>query len=150
MAGQQLFREMKILCVLCVLLWLHSPRLKSLRVSIALKRKVTGGFLAVVGYMLSPLSWWNDAFVNLPLALLFAWLVSAFYKPAFAAAMVIGYWLTNVLGFVLMHKGAQKMLTEKQKKYSARDLLRDVGISLLYTGLIVALIKLGVLKPLGN
>jgi hypothetical protein len=145
MTGQQLF-----LCVLCVPLWLHSRRLKSLRVSMALKRKITGGGLAVVGYMLSPLSWWNDAFVNVPLALAFAWLVSAFYKPAFAAAWVIGYWLTNVLGFVLMHKGAQKMLTEKQKKYSARDLLRDVGISLLYTGLIVALVKLHVIKPLGN
>ena len=26
--------------------------------------------------MLSPLSWWNDLFVNVPLALVFAWLVS--------------------------------------------------------------------------
>jgi hypothetical protein len=49
---------------------------------------------------------------------------------------------------VLMHKGAQRMLTEKERKYSKRDLLRDVGISLLYTGLIVALIKFGVLKPI--
>ena len=32
------------------------------------KRKIYGGFLSVLGFMLSPLSWWNDAFVNLPLA----------------------------------------------------------------------------------
>jgi hypothetical protein len=38
--------------------------------------------------MLSPLSWWNDLFVNLPLALVFAWLVGLFYKPAFEIAWV--------------------------------------------------------------
>jgi hypothetical protein len=63
---------------------------------------------------------------------------------------VIGYWLTNVLGFILMHKGAQKMLSDKDKKYSRKDLLRDVGISLLYTLVIVALVKFGVLKPVQN
>ena len=113
----------------------------------ALKRKLTGGVLALVGYMLSPLSWWNDMFVNVPLALVFAWVVSAFYKPAFGVALVIGYWLTNVLGFVLMHKGAQQMLSEEEQKYSRRELLKDVLISLLYTVLIVVLVKMGVLKP---
>ena len=116
----------------------------------ALKRKVTGGVLAFVGYMLSPLSWWNDAYVNLPLALAFAWIIGLFYKPAFGASLVIGYWLTNVLGFVLMHKGAEKVLSEKNKAYSRRELIRDVGISLLYTALIVALLKLKILKPIEN
>jgi hypothetical protein len=116
----------------------------------AWKRKVTGGVLAVVGFMLSPLSWWNDLFVNVPLALVFAWVVSWFYRPAFEACLIVGYWLTNVVGFVLMHKGAQKMLTEKERKYSSRDLCRDVGISLAYTGLIVVLVKLGVLKPIAG
>jgi len=37
----------------------------------AWKRKVTGGILGLVGFMLSPLSWWNDLFVNVPLALVF-------------------------------------------------------------------------------
>ena len=113
----------------------------------AWKRKITGGVLATVGYMLSPLSWWNDAFVNLPLALVFAWVVSAFYRPAFEVSLVVGYWLTNVIGFVLMQKGAQTMLADRGKKYSRRDLLRYVGISLVYTGLIVMLLKVGVLKP---
>ena len=112
------------------------------------KRKITGGIMAVAGFMLSPLSWWNDLFVNVPLAIAFAWVVSLFYKPAFNACVVLGYWLTNVLGFVLMHKGAQKMVSESERKYSWRDLLRDVGVSLLYTGLIVGLIKFGVLKPI--
>ena len=106
--------------------------------------------MAVVGFMLSPLSWWNDLFVNVPLALAFAWVISLFYKPAFSASVVLGYWLTNVLGFVLLHKGAQRMISEDARKYSRRDLLRDVGVSLLYTALIVGLIKSGVLKPIQN
>jgi hypothetical protein len=114
----------------------------------AWKRKITGGALVFIGYMLSPLSWWNDLFVNVPLALAFAWMVSLFYKPAFAPSVVLGYWLTNVLGLVLLHKGAQKALTDNEKKYTRRDLARDIVISLLYTGLIVALVKFGVLKPI--
>jgi hypothetical protein len=114
------------------------------------KRKVGGGLLAAVGFMLSPLSWWNDLFVNVPLALAFAWLVSLFYKPAFAICAVVGYWLTNVLGFMLMHKGARQMLSKEARKYSRRDLVRDVGVSLLYTALIVCLIKFGILQPVQN
>lgn len=118
---------------------------------------MTGGILGVIGFMLSPLSWWNDAVVNLPLALIFATLVGLVYRPvaepdstAFNAAVILGYWLTNVLGFVLLHKGAQQVLSNEEKKYSRRALLKDVVVSILYTALIVVLIKTGVLKPIGK
>ncbi len=114
----------------------------------AWKRQITGGVLAFIGFMLSPLSWWNDLFVNVPLALVFAWLISLFYAPAFTTSLVLGYWLTNVLGFVLMHKGAQHMFAREDRKYSRRDLVRDIGISLAYTLVIVVLVKVGVLKPI--
>ena len=120
------------------------------RPSMAWKQKFSGGLLAGIGFMLSPLSWWNDLVVNLPLALAFAWVASFFYKPAFETCVIIGYWLTNILGLVLMQKGAQKMLSNEQRKYSRRDLLRDFAISLLYTGLILLLLKFGVLKPIEN
>ena len=116
----------------------------------AWKRKVTGGLLAVVGYLLSPLSWWNDMFVNVPLALAVAWPISLFWKSAFVPSLIVAYWLTNVLGFVLMHKGAQTLFSEKPRPYSRRDLLRDLGVSLLYTGLILVLVKLAILKPIKN
>jgi hypothetical protein len=114
----------------------------------AWKRKIAGGFLASIGYLLSPLSWWNDLFVNVPLAVAFAWIVSLFYKPAFMPAAVLGYWLTNILGFVLLHKGAQQIASEKQTPYSRRDLLRDIFISLAYTALIILLVKWHVLQPI--
>src|SRR6266853_2016746 len=100
----------------------------------AWKRKFRGGVLAIVGYILSPLSWWNDLFVNVPLAVAFAWIVSLFDKRAFEWSLIVGYWLTNIAGMIMLHKGAQKLLTDKDKRYSRRDLLRDLGISLAYTG----------------
>jgi hypothetical protein len=116
----------------------------------AWKRKASGGILAFVGYMLSPLSWWNDLFVNVPLALVFAWVVSFFYKPAFGGSLVLGYWLTNVLGFVLMQKGGEKIFSKQDKPYTGRALLRDMAISLVYTGVIVFLVKVEILKPVEN
>src|SRR6185436_17119863 len=110
------------------------------------KRKAYGSVLAFIGFMLSPLSWWNDLFVNVPLAVGFAWLVSLVYKPAFTAAAIVGYWLTNVLGLVLLQKGAQKMLASGEKPYTRKSFFRDLLISLLYTLLIVGLIQSGVLK----
>lgn len=111
----------------------------------------------MIGFILSPLSWWNDAVVNLPLALVFASLVGLVYRPvaepnstAFNATVILGYWLTNILGFVLLHKGAQQVLSNEQKKYSRRELLKDVGVSLAYTALIVFLIKMGILKPISK
>ena len=111
------------------------------------KRRLSGGVLATIGYLLSPLSWWNDAFINIPLALAFAWIVSFFYKPAFSASVIVGYWITNVLGFVFMHKGARQMVSEKPPTGLRRELRTDVIVSLIYTGVIVALVKFGILKP---
>ena len=113
----------------------------------AWKRKISGGALATIGYLLSPLSWWNDAFVNIPLALVFAWVVSFFYKPAFAASLIIGYWLTNVFGLMLLHKGARQVFSDKPLPDSRRELWMDVIVSVIYTVVIVALVKLEVLKP---
>ena len=90
-------------------------------------------------------------FINVPLAVGFAWIVSLFYRPAFQMAVIIGYWLTNVLGFVLMHKGARKIFSKEElPPYSKRDLARDVAVSLLYTLLIAVLVKLKVLQPLAD
>ncbi len=113
--------------------------------------RIKGGVLAFVGFLLSPLSWWNDAVVNLPLALGFAWLIGCIYRPAFEPAVVLGYWLTNVLGFIFMHKGANQALRpEEARAYTWRQFGRDLLISLGYTLLIVLLLKLKVLQPLAE
>lgn len=119
------------------------------------QRKITGGIVAVVGYMLSPLSWWNDTFVNLPLALALAWVVSLFFSAGwreayFQVCIVVGYWLTNIIGLVLLQKGAKQVVSDERKPYTRRAFLIDVGISLAYTGIILLLVKFGVLKPIAD
>jgi hypothetical protein len=113
----------------------------------AWKTSLKAGTLTFIGYMLSPLSWWNDMFLNIPLAVGFAWVVSRFYAPAYEFAVVFGYWLTNVLGLYLMHRGIQNLRGQEQLKLR-HNLHRDLLISLAYTALIVVLLKLGLLQPL--
>ncbi|MCL5098153.1 MAG: hypothetical protein M1608_11630 [Candidatus Omnitrophica bacterium] len=110
--------------------------------------RIKHGLIAFVGYILSPLSWWNDWFINIPLALAFAWVCSLFYPAAFQAALVGGYWLTNVLGLILLHFGTEQMLTSIPKRLSRRTIIKDLAISLLYTLCIVALAKWKILQPL--
>jgi hypothetical protein len=112
------------------------------------KRRVHGGILAAIGFLLSPLSWWNDLFINVPLALAFAWGVSCFHAPAFGVSFVVGYWLTNVLGLIFMHKGAARLVTGQAEPYTWKKFLRDLTVSLGYTALIVLLVRLDLIKPL--
>jgi hypothetical protein len=115
------------------------------------KQKISGGIIAFIGYILSPLSWWNDLFVNIPLAYAGAWLVSLVYRPAFLTSFVISYWITNIAGLIMMHKGIVKVARKAGQKgvYSKKDLLKDVAWSLFYTALIVALVEFRVIKPIG-
>ncbi len=107
--------------------------------------------MGILGFMLSPLSWWNDLLVNVPLAVAFGWLVALLHRAWFEPAVILGYWLTNVLGLILMQKGAQTALGgAAPRRYTRRDFARDLLISLLYTGVIVLLVKLKVLQPVGD
>jgi hypothetical protein len=114
------------------------------------KRRLAGGAVGVVGFLLSPLSWWNDLFVNIPLALAGAWLVGLVWPAAFGAAFVVAYWMTNVLGLVLLQKGTRQALGAPARPYSRQELLKDLAVSLLYTLLIVALVRLKVLQPISD
>lgn len=111
-------------------------------------RRLRGGLLGIIGFLLSPLSWWNDLFINVPLALGFAWLVALLWPAAFEAAFIAGYWLTNVLGLVLLTRGAKELLAGRPSPYSRRELLKDLLVAAAYTAVIVVLIKLRVLQPL--
>ena len=64
------------------------------------------------------------------------------------ASFVLGYWLTNILGLVLMQRGAETALAKKLKPYGASQIARDLVISLLYTALILALVKMRIMAPL--
>ncbi len=108
--------------------------------------------MGIVGYILSPLSWWNDAFVNIPIAYVCGWLASLAHEQAFLPVFVISYWITNIAGFVLLHKGVEMIARKEGKKnpYSRREFLKDIALSLGYTALIILLVKLNIIKPVGS
>ncbi len=106
------------------------------------------GALALVGlgWLLSPLCWWNDLLFNLPLALGFAKVV-AFWNPDwFLPGLVTGYWLSNVVGIVLMQSGALGLIPGERKPDRKRELLVGLLTSSLYTLAVVLLVKLGWLQ----
>lgn len=113
-----------------------------------MQNKLKGGVISIVGFLLSPLSWWNDLIINIPLAYGFASLVSILNKDLFTGAMIFGYWATNLLGFVLMHKGLGEINRGETKREGNKEesIKKDILISLLYTLLIVALIKFGIVR----
>ena len=96
----------------------------------------------MVGFLLSPLSWWNDLIVNVPLAYLLAnpiaWLWPSLYVPAFVGA----YWLTNLLGLLMLDSGIRGLFGGRAQAGSRS---RVLAYSLLYTLLILGLATLGYL-----
>ncbi|MFA5388465.1 MAG: hypothetical protein WC312_01775 [Candidatus Omnitrophota bacterium] len=114
-------------------------------------QKLYGGILGAIGFLLSPLSWWNDLFINFPIAYACATAINFIYKNSFLHAFVISYWLTNVLGLVLLQKGLEKSAvsgSKIKKRYSKKDLLRDILLSIAYSVLIIILVKAGIIKPI--
>jgi hypothetical protein len=101
--------------------------------------------LALVGFgwLLSPLCWWNDLLINLPLAVGFAKLVSLLNPAWLVPALVGGYWLSNMAGVLLMQNGALGLLPEERRPQRSREWLWTLVTSSLYTGVILVAVKLG-------
>ena len=102
-------------------------------------KNLRGGVLMSLGYMLSPLSWWNDLFFNLPIALVFGYGMSWFNPHWFISGTVIGYWLSNVVGMVMMQFGAVALFLPDNGNL-LRDTLMGLGGATLYTIVVAALV----------
>jgi hypothetical protein len=103
--------------------------------------------LMAVGWLLSPLCWWNDLVINLPVAWVFAKLAERLEPGWFAPGLVMGYWLSNVLGIVLLQSGALALLPSGEAPPDRRrEWLVGLASSTAYTLAVVALVKLGVLQ----
>ena len=109
-------------------------------------QKLRGSLFVGIGYMLSPLSWWNDVFFNLPIALLFAYLISWIKPDWFFQFTVIGYWLSNVLGIAMMQMGAMDMFFDEEKRNLKRDLFLGLGGSTIYTIVVAGLVYFHILE----
>lgn len=112
----------------------------------ALFKKMRGGLLFVIGYLLSPLSFWNDLFFNLPVAYGFGYLWSWISQDWFLPATIVGYWLSNIAGILLMQFGAIDVLRESPKERNfKKELAMGILSSTAYSLLILALVQFKIL-----
>jgi hypothetical protein len=138
----------------------------------AFLQKLRGGTFLTLGFLLSPLSWWNDLIFNLPLAYGVGYLCSLVVSDWLLPGTIAGYWLSNILGILLLQSGVLDLLAAQPptdppqisaggiqpdfnhtfknhsfKKHSfKKELFTGVVSATLYTGLIVALVQLKILE----
>jgi hypothetical protein len=106
-----------------------------------------GGCLALVGFLLSPLSWWNDIFVNFPIAYAIAMLFGIIDTRLFQPVFILAYWGTNVVGFILLQKGAKLVLNPDDYRRGFQEGWHStLKWGTIYTLLVVVLILTGVLE----
>ncbi|MEH2071922.1 MAG: hypothetical protein V7K47_27860 [Nostoc sp.] len=109
-------------------------------------KKLRGGFFLVLGYLLSPLCWWNDLIFNLPIAYAFGYGCSLFFPKLLLPCSIIGYWLSNIVGILLMQFGSQEIFQKEPKKHNLKkELFTGLISSTAYTLLILLLIQLKIL-----
>ncbi|RAM52727.1 MAG: hypothetical protein C6Y22_04575 [Hapalosiphonaceae cyanobacterium JJU2] len=109
-------------------------------------QKLRGGLFLVLGYLLSPLCWWNDLIFNLPIAYFFGYVCSFFTPKLFMPSAIIGYWLSNIIGIILMQMGAIDVFQKQPQEHNLKkELLTGLVSSTVYTLLILLLIQFKVL-----
>ncbi|MCP6757442.1 MAG: hypothetical protein NHB32_01430 [Fischerella sp. CENA71] len=109
-------------------------------------QKIRGGFFLVIGYLLSPLCWWNDLVFNLPIAYFLGYICSLFAPKLFMPCAIIGYWLSNIIGIILMQAGAIDVFQKQpQERNLKKELLTGLVSSTVYTLLILLLIQFKIL-----
>ncbi|MBD1843463.1 hypothetical protein H6F89_08650 [Cyanobacteria bacterium FACHB-63] len=107
-------------------------------------KKVRGWVLFAIGWLLSPLCWWNDLIFNLPVAYGFGYVCSLFSSSWILPGTVIGYWLSNLIGILLMQAGAIDVFQSHERNLK-KELFWGVVSSSIFTIVVVALIQLKVL-----
>jgi len=105
--------------------------------------------IGVVGFILSPLSWWNDVVVNFPLAYGFAWvtgnlmnLFTVVHSWLFVGLFTFGYFITNLAGFLMLHYSIFSMRNGQKS-----SIKKQVLISLCYTVVIIIFFGLDICDP---
>ncbi len=109
-------------------------------------KKLRGGFFLVLGYLLSPLCWWNDLLFNLPIAYGFGYVCSLLSPKLLLPCSIIGYWLSNIVGILLMQFGSKDIFQKEPQEHNLKkELVTGLISSTAYTLLIILLIQLKIL-----
>jgi hypothetical protein len=100
-----------------------------------------------IGFILSPLSWWNDFVINFPISYAIAFPFGVVSEKLFIPMFIIAYWLTNIIGFIMMHHGVKNLFNKDiNHKKTKKEFKKVIIISFIYTLFILVLIYLDILK----
>ena len=109
-------------------------------------KKITGFLLLSFGFLLSPFSCWNDLFFNLPIAYGFGYLCRVFSPSLFLPGTIAGYWLSNLVGIVLMQIGTTQLLPKQSSENNFKKAVwSGVLSSSVFTVILLVLIQFNVL-----
>ncbi len=102
--------------------------------------RIYGSVIGTIGFILSPASWWNDLVVNIPLALIMAKAAQIMLPMVrFDILFIVSYWITNIVGIVMMIYGYGKAV---KPEMSRKSLIISLLIATIYTILAVFVIDL--------
>ena len=103
-------------------------------------------FVFFVGWILSPFTFWNDAFVNIPVSYICASLFVRLVHSNFLLTTLVFYWLSNILGISMMYLSGKSIF--KDRKSIVREVVVFLITIVVYSLILIVLNKLEILKPL--
>jgi len=104
------------------------------------------GILFLVGWTLSPFTWWNDAFVNIPISYALANIFFFMTHLNFGFLVLIIYWFTNILGIYFMWTSGKGIMATSKNRFSA---LIFIAITVaLYSAIMIYIDRHGNLLPI--
>ena len=99
-----------------------------------------------IGWTLSPFTSWNDVFINIPISYMLASLFIRRIDVNFINLVLVFYWLTNIVGIVLMCLSGKNMFTGGKSIIS--ESLKLLLTIVSYSIILALLGKVGLLKPI--
>ena len=109
------------------------------------QRYFLGVAVFTLGFILSPLTWWNDLAVNLPIA----WILASFLPDTwFGPAFVVCYWVTNIAGLMMMYCTTNIVRRRPPVPLSWRTIGTFLLVTTLFTILFLLLMGLGIIRPI--
>ena len=103
-------------------------------------------FVFFIGWILSPFTFWNDAFVNIPISYIAASIFTRFIHIKFVLLVLICYWSSNVVGLIMMFVSGRALI--KPGKGAAGEIAKLVFAIVIYSVALVLLSKIHVLRPI--
>ncbi len=98
-----------------------------------------------IGWLLSPLTFWNDAFINIPFAYICANLFIRVFPTNFLLTVIVFYWISNFAGLLMMYISGKGIA--RSGKGIIKELILLAAAMLTYSAIMVILGKAGILRP---